>query len=200
MNSVTLAGKISDIQESHTIERTEEKFLKFTINVARKSGVIDAIPCIASEKNEAMLIEDATVLIKGNYRCRNIKGDDNRYHKQMYVNVITIDNTDVNDINEIVLDGTICSKIEGRKTPKNKYITDFAINVIRNAKKSDAINCIAWGSLADKFTKCTYGDKVKLTGRIQSREYTKQLSDGSIETRIAYEVSVSKLFDEIVES
>ena len=37
------------------------------------------------------------------------------------------------------------------------------------------------------------GDKVAVTGRIQSRVYQKTLPDGSVEDRVAYEVSVSRL-------
>lgn len=36
------------------------------------------------------------------------------------------------------------------------------------------------------------GEHVRIFGRIQSREYVKKLSETQTETRIAYEVSVSK--------
>lgn len=36
-------------------------------------------------------------------------------------------------------------------------------------------------------------DRVCVWGRVQSREYTKKLSETDCEKRIAYEVSVSKL-------
>ena len=35
--------------------------------------------------------------------------------------------------------------------------------------------------------------RVRIGGRVQSREYTKKLSDSECEKRTAYEVSVSKL-------
>lgn len=37
------------------------------------------------------------------------------------------------------------------------------------------------------------GDKVAISGRIQSREYQKKFSETNIKTMTAYEVSVSKL-------
>ena len=37
------------------------------------------------------------------------------------------------------------------------------------------------------------GDRVALSGRIQSREYTKRLSETDAVTMTAYEVSISKL-------
>ena len=37
------------------------------------------------------------------------------------------------------------------------------------------------------------GEHVQLWGRIQSREYQKQVGEEQYETRVAYEISVSKL-------
>ena len=37
------------------------------------------------------------------------------------------------------------------------------------------------------------GDKVSMVGRIQSREYQKLLENGEAETRVAYEISISRL-------
>jgi hypothetical protein len=37
------------------------------------------------------------------------------------------------------------------------------------------------------------GDNIKVWGRIQSREYQKKLESGEVLTKVAYEVSVSKM-------
>ena len=37
------------------------------------------------------------------------------------------------------------------------------------------------------------GTELKLVGRVQSRPYEKKHEDGTVETRIAYEVSISSL-------
>jgi single-stranded DNA-binding protein len=37
------------------------------------------------------------------------------------------------------------------------------------------------------------GEKVAISGRIQSRDYQKKISDNEVKTLTAYEVSVSKL-------
>ena len=37
------------------------------------------------------------------------------------------------------------------------------------------------------------GDKIALSGRIQSREYQKKISEYEVKTMTAYEVSISKL-------
>ena len=41
------------------------------------------------------------------------------------------------------------------------------------------------------------GTEIKVTGRIQSRSYEKKHEDGTVEERVAYEVSISNL--ELVE-
>ncbi len=37
------------------------------------------------------------------------------------------------------------------------------------------------------------GTEVKIVGRVQSRQYEKKHEDGTVETRVAYEVSVGSL-------
>ena len=37
------------------------------------------------------------------------------------------------------------------------------------------------------------GTEVKITGRVQSRNYEKKYEDGTVEQRVAYEVSVGSL-------
>lgn len=38
------------------------------------------------------------------------------------------------------------------------------------------------------------GSRIELTGRIQSREYVKKLDEEQQETRVAYEVSASRIY------
>ena len=59
--------------------------------------------------------------------------------------------------------------------------------------KSDYIPCITWGRSARFAAKLNVGDKITLTGRLQSRAYQKQMSDGTVVEKTAYEVSVGHL-------
>ena len=52
------------------------------------------------------------------------------------------------------------------------------------------IPCICWQENADEVANWQPGDKVKLLGRCQSREYMKDAEAGR-EVRTAYEISVS---------
>ena len=67
----------------------------------------------------------------------------------------------------------------------------LAVN--RAYNKSDYIPCIAWGRNARFCQNIQVGTRVKITGRVQSREYEKKYEDGTVEKRIAYEVSVISL-------
>jgi single-stranded DNA-binding protein len=59
--------------------------------------------------------------------------------------------------------------------------------------KSDYIPCIAWGRNAQYAARFNVGDRISLTGRLQSREYQKLLDNGEYMTRNAYEVSAFTL-------
>ena len=59
--------------------------------------------------------------------------------------------------------------------------------------KSDYIPCIAWGRNARYASSFDVGGRVKIWGRVQSREYVKKIDEVDSEKRVAYEVSVSKL-------
>ena len=100
--------------------------------------------------------------------------------------------------NNVVLCGYICKPPVYRTTPFNREIADILVAVNRAYNKSDYIPCIAWGRNARFVKSLSVGDRIAISGRIQSREYQKKLSDTDTKTMVAYEVSVSKLaaFDE----
>lgn len=74
-----------------------------------------------------------------------------------------------------------------------REIADLLLAVNRPYGKSDYIPCICWGRNARYASSFDVGEHVRVLGRIQSREYVKKLSETETETRVAYEVSVSKL-------
>ena len=75
----------------------------------------------------------------------------------------------------------------------NREIADILIAVNRSYNKSDYIPCIAWGRNARFAKNIAVGEKIAISGRIQSREYQKKITDDDVRTLTAYEVSISKL-------
>ena len=64
----------------------------------------------------------------------------------------------------------------------------LAVN--RAYSKSDYIPCIAWGKNARLIKNAPVGQKLEVSGRIQSRKYVKRYEDGSTQLRTAYEFSI----------
>ena len=95
--------------------------------------------------------------------------------------------------NEVTLIGYICKKPIYRQTPFGREIADILLAVNRAYSKSDYIPCIAWGRTARFCENMEVGTEVKIVGRVQSRQYEKKYEDGTVENKVAYEVSVGSL-------
>ena len=99
--------------------------------------------------------------------------------------------------NNVVIDGYICKEPIYRQTPLGREITDVILAVNRDYAKTDYVPTVFWGRNA-KFMCCfDIGTRIKVTGRLQSREYTKKYDDGTEESKTAYELSASTF--EIIE-
>ncbi len=158
----------------------------------------DIIPLMISER----LIDvegdysGLTVEAIGQFRSYNRhEGTKNRLVLSVFVREVHFieEFTDYTKTNQIFLDGYICKAPIYRKTPLGREIADLLLAVNRPYGKSDYIPCIAWGRNARYASGFTVGTRVKVWGRVQSREYTKKLTETECEKRVAYEVSVSKL-------
>lgn len=192
-NRVCLSGRIvSEPQYSHEI--LGEGFYDMNIAVKRLSGQEDIIPLTVSER----LMEDESfetgnlIGVIGQLRSYN-KMIDNRSKLVLRVFVRELAAVDEDNPNTIEIDGFVCKQPVYRQTPFKREITDMLIAVNRAYNKSDYIPAIAWGRNARFAGNFAIGDRVQIVGRIQSRVYQKQLEDGTVEERTAYEVSISKL-------
>ena len=196
-NQVVVAGEIvSDFRFSHEI--FGEGFYMVDLVVSRLSDAHDVIPLMVSDRLfdvEKSHIGEK-VLAKGQFRSYN-KHEENKNRLILSVFVREIhfleEFTDYTKTNQIFLEGYICKEPIYRKTPLGREIADMLLAVNRPYGKSDYIPCIAWGRNARYASGFGVGSHVCVWGRVQSREYTKKLSETECEKRVAYEVSVSKL-------
>lgn len=172
-----------------------EKFYTTNIKVERESGSVDTIPIMVSERlvDISEDLTDVCVKISGSFRSYNKNiGENRKLVLSVFVREFEIlGNFESND-NTIYLEGFICKPPVYRKTPFGREIADLLIAVNRPYGKSDYIPSICWGRNARFASRLEVGEKVELHGRIQSREYQKK-TNGNVETRVAYEVSVSKI-------
>ena len=198
-NRVYFMGEIvSEATFSHEVYG--EGFYEFYVRVMRLSGQADILPVTISERlikgNDLKIGSQLCAL--GQFRSYNkLENGKSRLMLTVFVREVLAEAQGKNP-NSIVLSGYICKPPVYRTTPFNREIADILLAVNRAYNKSDYIPCIAWGRNARFVQNLKVGDRVALSGRIQSREYQKRLSETEAVTMTAYEVSVRKLaaFDE----
>jgi single-stranded DNA-binding protein len=190
-NSVSVAGHLSNLELSHKIYG--EAFYTFMLECSRLSDKADFLPVTVSERllEKNPLCDGAVVGVKGQLRSYNklVEG-----RARLYLTIFARElEEEPTTVNEIELKGFVCKPPVFRVTPFGREITDMLIAVNRAYNKSDYIPCIVWGRNARYASGFEVGDRVSMSGRMQSREYEKQLENGGKIVRTAYEVSIARL-------
>lgn len=195
-NSITVSGKIvSDYTFTHEVYG--EKFYTFDLEASRLSNATDTLPVTISERliDSNLFGKGSFVEISGQIRSYN-NFIDKKNHLVLTVftkNIDPIEDIDGINPNQASLNGYICKPPVYRTTPFGREIADILLAVNRSYNKSDYIPCIAWGRNARFVGNLSVGDNIKITGRMQSRNYQKKLETGEVIEKIAYEISISKL-------
>ena len=193
-NKVELSGEILT-EPVYTHELYGEGFFEFELGVPRLSEYVDKIPVTISERllTEQNCHKGAKIGIKGQFRSYNKMVDDK---SKLILTVFARSVCDIaDDVNPNIIEvsGYVCKEPVYRTTPFNREICDVLLAVNRAYNKSDYLPCIAWGRNARFIKDVKVGERVFVSGRVQSREYQKKLDDGTIVTKTAYEVSVNKI-------
>ena len=193
-NSIHLRGHVCQpLQFGH--ELFGEQFFVTTLRVPRLSGAEDFLPITLSER---LLIDEP--IAAGSILC--LDGQLRSYNKvvegsgRLLITAFAqrlLPEEDEENPNRVQLTGALCKAPSYRTTPFGREIADLMLAVNRAYGKSDYIPCITWGRTARFASHLHVGDKVQLLGRFQSRAYQKQLADGTVVSKMAYEVSVGRL-------
>lgn len=192
-NKALLSGVIvKEPEYSHDV--LGEGFYETEIEVRRLSDQTDTIPVTISERllGEWEIEEGSEVCFSGQFRSYN-KNDEGKSRLVLSFFVREILPVSDENPNMIEIRGYVCKESVYRTTPFNREICDMLIAVNRAYNKSDYLPCIAWGRNARFAKNIPVGERVKITGRIQSRPYQKQLSSGDVITKTAYEVSIGRI-------
>lgn len=193
-NKVQIAGEVvSEPKFSHEIYG--ENFYEFDVKVNRLSNSFDTIPVTVSDRllNGKELSVGKFIEGIGQYRSYNkLDGEKSRLLLTIFLREFEVKET-IEQTNSIQIVGYVCKEPIYRTTPFNREICDVLLAVNRNYGKSDYIPCIAWGRNARFVKNFKVGDKVRVEGRIQSREYQKKVENEETLTKTAYEVSLSKI-------
>ena len=193
-NEVLLEGWVSSPPEaSH--ENHGTKFFRFFLEIPRLSGQADRLPVLVCEEFLPKVAVGCSLRIRGQLRSFNNRtGIGNRLILTVYAT--EVESSESQPQNQIVLSGALCKPPVFRRTPLGRSICDLMLAVPRRYGRTDYLPVIAWGQLAVRASQLQVGDELVLEGRVQSRIYHKVI-DNNIYERVAYEVSMMHLLEEM---
>ena len=195
-NKTYMAGRIAT-EPAFSHELYGEGFVTFQMEVTRLSQQKDVLPVTVSERlllGEELHVGDE-VAVLGQLRSYNkfIDGK-SRLFITVFARSLSRDVDESVNPNQIHLEGHLCKPPIYRTTPFHREITDMLLAVNRAYGKSDYIPSITWGRNARFSEKLQVGDRVRIWGRLQSRAYQKKTPDGRLIDKVAYEVSIAKMY------
>ncbi len=188
-NIVKVRGKlVEELKYSHTI--MGEGFFEGKIEIKRLSDESDILPITVSERLSLNVKVGEFVTIVGQLRSYNREEDG---HSKLMLTVFArkISDDCEEEYNNINLIGYICKPPVFRTTPFGREIADVLLAVNRSYNKSDYLPCIAWGRNARFIKDMQVGEKIEITGRVQSRQYQKKDENGETIIKTAYEISIN---------
>ena len=199
LNQIIVRGSLTALpQFSH--ENHGKKFYRLSLEVPRLSGNVDHLPVIAEEKilNQLDLSGGEMLTVIGQIRSHNIRLDGIR---RLLVFIFAADMIaeDAEPLNDLVIEGPLCREPIYRRTPLGREICDAMVAVPRAFNRADYLPCILWGKTAQEISRCHTRDRVRITGRLQSRSYTKLTEEGAVE-RVTYEISAlsAEVLDDVL--
>lgn len=191
-NHISLVGLVGgSATESH--ENHGVTYVQFPLRICRLSGVEDILNVVAAKSllYPGLVEPGALLAVEGEVRSYNNRsGTGSKLVITVYARSMEVGMGEHK--NELTLAGVLCKPPVVRRTPLGREICDMMLAVNRRYGRADYLPCIAWGGLAAWCGQLEVGDGLKLNGRLQSREYTKEV-DGQSTRRTAFEVSIMTL-------
>lgn len=191
-NRVILRG-VAAAEPTFSHENRGERYELFPLEVERLSGAVDTLPILASVPmlDLCPVTEGTGLEVEGELRSFNNKSGQGR---RLILTVFArrMVPSGASPQNQLILEGAICKKPVLRRTPLGREICDFILAVNRKYGRADYLPCISWGRVAEQTAALEVGSRVRLEGRMQSRNYIK-MEDGGGTERTAFEVSIMRL-------
>ncbi len=188
INQAVLRGSLREMPVfSH--ENHGRRFFRFNLDVLRLSGAVDTLPIIAEETVLGGLdpCGGEMLRVEGQIRSHNLR-QDGRRRLLIFLFASKITAEDGDPINDVTVEGILCREPVYRRTPLGREICDVMLAVPRAFQRADYLPCILWGRTAQESSRCRTRDRIRISGRFQSRIYTK-LSEEGAQERTAYEIS-----------
>ena len=189
LNSIKLHGVVTDAGKI-AINANDRECQKFMISVNRLSGAKDILPVeVPLDKLTEPLKAGDEITVNGLIKVDVLYLDNEKSKLEIYVKALRIAKEECEDCNEVILFGRVSKTPILRETPLGKVVCDTML--VTTYKTERPIPIIFWGGLAKIVSELHLRDHMRVFGRLQSREYTKETENGP-ETRVFYEVSALK--------
>jgi len=194
-NRALLTGRVGKNMSFYTA-KTGEKVMRGILEVKRLSGYEDRIPFIA--RAQEVPGPGTRCTVEG--RIETLIDEKDRWQKiKTRVRAERICAAGEEDENRVNITGTIKRVPVLRTTPKGVLVCDFAIQpdgMGGAAATFGLVQVIAWWNEAKYVSEhLTWGDRVKVAGRLQSRGYEKQMPDGTSQTKMVIELSADQVIE-----
>lgn len=188
-NQIILHGRTAAVPVLSHVNHGQAYYI-VPLRACRLSGAEDRLNIVVSAAllESCPLKEGSEVTVCGEVRSFNNKSG---VGSRLVITVLAreLRREQAEDENALTLGGTLCKAPVYRRTPLGRDICDMMLAVNRRYGRTDYLPCIAWGALARRCAQLKVGDGLELSGRLQSRVYTKRMGDEEQE-RTAFEVSV----------
>lgn len=188
INTITLRGQLLSLP-AYSHENHGKRFFRFSLEVPRLSGTVDILPVVVQEEILGQIdpTEGGMITVMGQIRSHNYRLEGvRRLMVFVFANMLIVE--DGEPINEVLIEGPICREPIFRRTPLGREICDVMLAIPRPFHRADYLPCILWGRTASEISACHTSDRLRITGRLQSRVYTK-ITDLGPQERTTYEVS-----------
>lgn len=195
-NLVRLCGRVAG-RPLYSHSSRGKDFYGFPLAVRRLSGAEDRLNLILRREllESAAPGEEERLQVTGELRSFNNRRETGpRLVLTVFVRQLAF--TGEEEQNLVRLRGALCREPRLRRTPLGREIADLMLAVNRPYGRTDYLPCICWGALARRAAFWTTGQRLRLEGRLQSRDYLK-LTEGGPEKRTAFEVSAMELEEDL---
>lgn len=165
--------KISGYVSSNPVQYKD--MMQFELSVKRKSNVVDVIQVMTLNQDVS---KGDYVVITGT--IKTIRQESLKVY--VIADVIDVCEPLAEDVNNVSISGFICSQPTLRNTPLGSLISDCIVNL----GTAIYLPCITWNKTAESLAMQSCGCFVRMEGRLQHRQYSKNQ-----EIKTIHELSVS---------
>lgn len=145
------------------------------IATQRLSNIADTIEVVVKDNMLDRLVVGRQILVCGEIRTKNEYVVSKRRNK-LIIYVLAKDIVDVGDceynVNIAIIDGYLCKAPSLRTTYSGKQVCDLLIAVNGRFGKSYYLPAVAFNDIAEYLSSKRIGERIVVSGRLQSRQYT----------------------------